>query len=75
MAQDDDAVPRSPTPPVVMGESKPDRLDFAACAKACGADGFHRERPEDIRPAIQAALVIVKTGSRRGGRRSGGEAG
>jgi pyruvate dehydrogenase (quinone)/pyruvate decarboxylase len=32
-------------------------IDFVAFAKACGADGFHCERPEEVRPAIQAALA------------------
>jgi len=32
-------------------------IDFVAFAKACGADGFHCARPEEIRPAIQAALA------------------
>lgn len=31
-------------------------IDFVAFAHACGADGFHCERPDEIRPAIQAAL-------------------
>jgi pyruvate dehydrogenase (quinone) len=31
-------------------------IDFVAFARACGADGFHCERPEEIRPAIQSAL-------------------
>ena len=31
-------------------------IDFVAFARACGADGFHCERPEEVRPAIQAAL-------------------
>jgi pyruvate dehydrogenase (quinone)/pyruvate decarboxylase len=35
-------------------------IDFVAFAKACGADGFHCGRPEDIRPAIQAALASPK---------------
>ena len=29
----------------------------AEVAKACGADGFHCERPEEVRPAVQAALA------------------
>ena len=32
-------------------------IDFVAFAKACGADGFRCERPQDIRPAIQAAFA------------------
>jgi pyruvate dehydrogenase (quinone) len=32
-------------------------IDFVAFAKACGADAFRCERPEDVRPAIQAALT------------------
>ena len=31
-------------------------IDFAAFARACGADGYRCERPEEVRPAIQAAL-------------------
>jgi pyruvate dehydrogenase (quinone) len=31
-------------------------IDFVAFAKACGADGFRCERPEEVRGAIQAAL-------------------
>jgi pyruvate dehydrogenase (quinone) len=31
-------------------------IDFVAFAKACGADGFHCERPDEVRNAIQAAL-------------------
>ena len=31
-------------------------IDFVAFARACGADGYRCERPEEIRPAIQAAL-------------------
>jgi pyruvate dehydrogenase (quinone)/pyruvate decarboxylase len=31
-------------------------IDFVAFAKACGADGFHCERPDEVRSAIQAAL-------------------
>lgn len=32
-------------------------IDFVAFAKACGADGYRCERVEEIRPAIQAALI------------------
>jgi pyruvate dehydrogenase (quinone)/pyruvate decarboxylase len=32
-------------------------IDFVAFAKACGAEGFHCERPEEVRPAIAAALA------------------
>jgi pyruvate dehydrogenase (quinone)/pyruvate decarboxylase len=31
-------------------------IDFVAFAKACGADGFRCERPDEIRPAIDGAL-------------------
>jgi pyruvate dehydrogenase (quinone) len=31
-------------------------IDFVAFAKACGADGFRCEKPEEVRGAIQAAL-------------------
>ena len=30
-------------------------IDFVAFARACGADGFHCERPDEVRPAIQSA--------------------
>jgi pyruvate dehydrogenase (quinone) len=35
-------------------------IDFVAFAKACGADGFRCERPEEVRPAIEAALRSPK---------------
>ena len=35
-------------------------IDFVAFARACGADGFRCERPEEVRPAIQAALRSAK---------------
>jgi len=35
-------------------------IDFVAFAKACGADAFRCTRPEEIRPAIQAALGSSK---------------
>ena len=31
-------------------------INFVAFARACGAEGFRCERPEEVRPAIQAAL-------------------
>jgi pyruvate dehydrogenase (quinone)/pyruvate decarboxylase len=31
-------------------------IDFVAFARACGADAFHCERPDEIRPAIRGAL-------------------
>jgi len=31
-------------------------IDFVAFAKACGADGFSCSRPDEVRPAIEAAL-------------------
>ena len=31
-------------------------IDFVAFAKACGADGFRCEKPEEVKNAIQAAL-------------------
>ncbi|MBW0005945.1 MAG: pyruvate oxidase [Hyphomicrobiales bacterium] len=31
-------------------------IDFVSVAKACGADAFRCERPQEVRPAIQAAL-------------------
>lgn len=35
-------------------------IDFVAFARACGADGYRCERPEEVRPAIQAALRSPK---------------
>jgi pyruvate dehydrogenase (quinone)/pyruvate decarboxylase len=35
-------------------------IDFVAFARACGADGYHCEQPEDVRAAIQAALNSPK---------------
>ena len=32
-------------------------IDFVAFARACGADGFRCERPEEVRPALQAAFA------------------
>jgi TPP-dependent trihydroxycyclohexane-1,2-dione (THcHDO) dehydratase len=34
--------------------------DFAAFARACGAEGFRCHNPEDLRPAIKAALQSAK---------------
>lgn len=31
-------------------------IDFVAFAKACGAEGYRCERPEEVRPAIRTAL-------------------
>jgi pyruvate dehydrogenase (quinone) len=31
-------------------------IDFVAFAKACGADAYRCAKPDDIRPAIRAAL-------------------
>ena len=31
-------------------------IDFVAFAKACGADGFNCSRPDEVRPAIEAAF-------------------
>ena len=31
-------------------------IDFVAFARACGAEGYRCERPEEVRPAIRAAL-------------------
>ena len=31
-------------------------IDFVALARACGADGFRCARPDEVRPAIDAAL-------------------
>ncbi len=35
-------------------------IDFVAFARACGADGYRCERPDEIRPAIEAALRSPK---------------
>ncbi len=35
-------------------------IDFVAFAKACGADGYRCTRPEEVRPAIEAALRSEK---------------
>lgn len=35
-------------------------IDFAAFAKACGADGFRCDKPEEVAPAIQAFLASPK---------------
>jgi pyruvate dehydrogenase (quinone) len=35
-------------------------IDFIGFAKACGADAFRCEHPEDVRPAIIAALESAK---------------
>jgi pyruvate dehydrogenase (quinone) len=34
-------------------------IDFVACARACGADGFHAAKTSELRPAIDAALKSV----------------
>ena len=31
-------------------------IDFVAFARACGAEGYRCEQPEEVRPAIQTAL-------------------
>jgi pyruvate dehydrogenase (quinone) len=36
-------------------------IDFVAFAKACGADAFRCERPDEVRPAISAALRSPNT--------------
>lgn len=35
-------------------------IDFVSFAKACGADAFRCDRPEDVKPAIRAALASPK---------------
>jgi pyruvate dehydrogenase (quinone) len=35
-------------------------IDFVSFAKACGADAFRCEKPDDVRPAIRAALSSPK---------------
>jgi pyruvate dehydrogenase (quinone) len=36
-------------------------IDFVAFAKACGAEGYRCERPEDVVPAIKSALESPRT--------------
>ena len=31
-------------------------IDFVAFARACGAEGYRCERPDEVRPVIEAAL-------------------
>jgi pyruvate dehydrogenase (quinone) len=35
-------------------------IDFVSFANACGADAFRCEKPDDIKPAIRAALASPK---------------
>jgi pyruvate dehydrogenase (quinone)/pyruvate decarboxylase len=35
-------------------------IDFVAFARACGAEGYRCTRPEEVRPAIQAALSSAR---------------
>lgn len=35
-------------------------IDFVSFAKACGADAFRCDRPEDVKPVIRAALASPK---------------
>ena len=35
-------------------------IDFVAFAKACGAEGFHCDRQEEVCPALQAAFASPK---------------
>jgi pyruvate dehydrogenase (quinone) len=49
-------------------------IDFVAFARACGADGFRCERPDEVRPAIEAALKSPRPAIVRGNGRSRGEA-
>ncbi len=39
-------------------------------AEACGGVGFRCERPEEVRPALEAAFAVQQAGDRRGGGRS-----
>ena len=45
-------------------------IDFVKFAEACGGVGFRCEKPEEVRPALQAAFASSKAGDRRGDRRS-----
>jgi pyruvate dehydrogenase (quinone) len=49
-------------------------IDLVSFAKACGADAFRCEKPDDIKPTIQAALNSPKPALVEVGRRRGGEA-
>jgi pyruvate dehydrogenase (quinone)/pyruvate decarboxylase len=40
-------------------------IDFVAFAKACGADGFRCEHPDDVRPAIEATLQSPRAALQR----------
>ncbi len=44
-------------------------IDFVKFAEACGGVGFRCERPEEVRPALEAAFASKKPAHRRGGRR------
>lgn len=35
-------------------------IDFVGFARACGARGFHCERPADVRPTLQEALEVAR---------------
>jgi pyruvate dehydrogenase (quinone) len=37
-------------------------IDFVAFDRACGAEGYRCEQPEEVRPAIQAALRSSRPG-------------
>ena len=43
-------------------------IDFVKFAEACGGVGFRCERPEEVRPALEAAFAVEQAGDRRGGR-------
>ena len=44
-------------------------IDFVKFAEACGGVGFRCERPEEVRPALEAAFALEQAGDRRGGGR------
>lgn len=41
----------------IEAEDKPYNPDFAALARACGAEGKRIEQPEDLKPALEEALA------------------
>ena len=44
-------------------------IDFVKFAEACGGVGFRCEKPDEVRPALEAAFASTEAGDRRGGRR------
>ena len=44
-------------------------IDFVQFAQACGGVGFRCEKPDEVRPALEAAFALEGAGAGRGGRR------